>query len=68
MWSSEIIKIANPREFFFDLKTMEKTKLQQPQATALSNRLQNRVLNEGITLTVQETIKALEKVVNQQIN
>ena len=47
---------------------MEKTKLQQPQATALSNRLQNRVLNEGITLTVQETIKALEKVVNQQIN
>ena len=68
MWSSEIIKIANPREFFFDLKTMEKTKLQQPQATALSNRLQKRVLNEGITLTVQETIKALEKVVNQQIN
>ena len=64
MWSSEIISTANPREFFFDLKTMEKTKLQQPQATALSHRLQKKVLNDGITLTVQETINALEKVLN----
>ena len=64
MWSSEIISAANPREFFLDLNTLGKTKLQQPQATALSHRLQKRVLNEGITLTVQETIKALEKVVN----
>ena len=64
MWSSEVIRTANPREFFFDLKTMEKTKLQQPQATALSHRLQKKVLNDGITLTVQETINALEKVLN----
>jgi len=68
MWSSEIISAANPREFFLDLNTLDKTKLQQPQATALSHRLQKRVLNEGITLTVQETIKAFEKVVNQKIN
>ena len=68
MWSSEIISAANPREFFLDLNTLDKTKLQQPQATALSHRLQKRVLNEGITLTVQETIKAFEKVVNKKIN
>jgi hypothetical protein len=43
---------------------MEKTKLQQPQATALSHRLQKQVLTDGITLTVQETINALEKVLN----
>ena len=61
MWAAEVIDSGTPREIFSNSTTLKKTMLQPPQATQLSQRLQDRVL-AGITLTVDETIDALEKV------
>ena len=61
MWAAEVIDSGTPREIFSNSTTLEKTMLNPPQATQLSQRLHGRVLPR-ITLTVDETIDALAQV------